>query len=87
MKQCDNNVMSNRSLKHKGMGSKSGVMRLKPRGPISRVLRHKSRGMSLEVTWYKFTGGGNNICICLPFSMEVLSWRLLQCKGGHQAAH
>ena len=75
MKQCDTTLVSNRSLKHKGMGSESGVTRL------------KSQGMSLEVMCYKFTEEGNNICICLSFPMEGLSWRLLQCKGGHQAAH
>ena len=46
----------------------------------SQVLRH-------EVTCHESTEEGNNICICLSSSMEVLSWRLLQCKRGHQAAH
>ena len=46
----------------------------------SRVLRH-------EVMCYESTEEGNNICICLSSSMEALSWRLLQCKVGHQAAH
>ena len=36
---------------------------------------------------YESTEGGNNICICFPSSVEALSWRLLQCKVGHQAAH
>ena len=34
---------------------------------------------------HKSTEEGNNICICLSSSVEALSWRLLQCKGGHQA--
>ena len=36
--------------------------------------------------YHKSTEEGNNICICLSF-MEALSWRLLQCKVGHQAEH
>ena len=56
-------------------------MRPESQGPShSQVLRH-------EVTCYESTEEGNNICICLSSSMEALSWRLLQCKVGHQAAH
>ena len=36
---------------------------------------------------HESTEEGNNICICLSSSVEVSSWRLLQCEGGHQAAH
>ena len=36
---------------------------------------------------HESTEEGNNICICLSSSMEASSWRLLQCEGGHQAAH
>ena len=32
------------------------------------------------------TEEGNNICICISFSMEMLSWRLLQCKGGQSGS-
>ena len=36
---------------------------------------------------HESTEEGNNIWICLSSSMEASSWRLLQCEGGHQAAH
>ena len=45
-------------------------------------MSHKSQAMSLESI-----EEGNNIWICLSSSMEVSSWRLLQCEEGHQAAH
>ena len=48
----------------------------------SQVMSHKSQVMSLESI-----EEGNNIWICLSSSMEPLSWWLLQCEGGHQAAH
>ena len=51
------NTVSNRSLKHKGVGSKTGGMGLE-----GRVSRHESRGTSLKVTYHKITEEGN-ICI------------------------
>ena len=63
------------------MGNESQVMRLE-----SQVLSH-SQVSRHKATCHKSTEEGNNICICLSSSMEALSWRLLQCKGGHQAAH
>ena len=43
---------------------------------------HESRVTSLGPT-----EEGNNTWIYLSSSVEALSWRLLQCEGGHQAAH
>ena len=82
-------MMSNQVLEHQGTGNKSRVMMshetqvTRPESLWSleaRVSRH-------EVMCHESTEEGKNICICLSFSVEALSWRLLQCKGGHQAAH